>query len=91
MATAHRSPENVLVGKRTRRLYILGLRVGCCVVVLSSGEPGIASVLQDASSKFQALCLVDYLRSPRVAILFVANRPDLALALEPDLDNYTQF
>ena len=31
MATAHRSPENVLVGKRTRGVSTLALRVGCVV------------------------------------------------------------
>ena len=48
VATAHRSLEDMTVGKRTRGLSTLGLRVGCCVVV-SSKRAGLASVLQSGS------------------------------------------
>ena len=37
MATAHRSPENMSVGKRTRGVSTLGLRVDCVVRAQRAG------------------------------------------------------
>ena len=48
----------------------------------------LASVLQDAS--FQAIVFFSYPRSPRVANFSSSIGQTLALALEPDLNNYTQ-
>ena len=49
MATAHRSPENMSVGKRTRGVSTLGLRVGCVVRAQRAVVAVLASVLQAAS------------------------------------------
>ena len=46
-ARVGRSPENMFVGKRTRGVSTLGLRVDCMPLCLESQV--IASVLQDAS------------------------------------------
>ena len=59
MATAHRSPENMSVGKRTRGVSPLGLRVGCCVVVVA--ELGLL-VSYRTLAQFSGVCrLATYL------------------------------